>query len=597
MNLWHTKGFKWKIILSVLVFLLSLVCSTVFSVRMHQNALEARRKTAQLNATTYANYLIEDFSQAIGVTHALEQILISEDGQCKRFETVAQNLSSSVLQSIQLAPNGVVTDIYPAAGNEDGKIDLFHDESRSELCRYGRDNNVITLQGPFSLSQGGSGIAVRNPVYLADETGQETFWGFTIVILRVPEVFARSTQALEHFGYDYRLSKRTAPLGDEYEEVASSGQALTDPASYTFPLDGTNSTWKLEVMPKGGWHQADPAMGFFCAGSLVLLLALILALALIGMREQKNVFRHLATTDPLTGLFNRKGFDEALQAYLSKHTEAHCVGVLLDIDNFKSINDVYGHAIGDLALRQLAESMHAHFPTDSILGRNGGDEFCLILKNCTCQSAAERIRAFTEERRTFWYEGVEHPFTISVGYAELSAADARRTPALLLSKADLALYEVKLRGKRGCLAYSEDLQLRVRTHLGFALQDISQHLPGAFLIYKADRVNDELLFANQEMVRFAGCTDLEDLLAFTDHSFRNLIHPDEREAVERSIWAQQDAQQDGTNDYVSFRLVKKDGTYRSVLDHGRLIHNRHYGDIFYVLFMDSDFIRERYQKQ
>ena len=276
MNLWHTKGFKWKIILSVLVFLLGLVCSTVFSVRMHQNALEARRKTAQLNATTYANYLIEDFSRAIGVTDSLEQILISEDGQCKRFETVAQNLYSSVLQSIQLAPNGIVTDIYPAAGNEDGKIDLFHDESRSELCRYGRDNNVITLQGPFSLSQGGSGIAVRNPVYLADETGQETFWGFTIVILRVPEVFARSTQALEHFGYDYRLSKRTAPLGDEYEEVASSGQALTDPASYTFPLDGTNSTWKLEVMPKGGWHQADPAMGFFCAWSLVLLLALIL---------------------------------------------------------------------------------------------------------------------------------------------------------------------------------------------------------------------------------------------------------------------------------------------------------------------------------
>lgn len=527
MNLWHTKGFKWKIILSVLVFLLGLVCSTVFSVRMHQNALEARRKTAQLNATTYANYLIEDFSQAIGVTYALEQILISEDGQCKRFETVAQNLYSSVLQSIQLAPNGIVTDIYPAAGNEDGKIDLFHDESRSELCRYGRDNNVVTLQGPFSLSQGGSGIAVRNPVYLADETGQETFWGFTIVILRVPEVFARSTQALEHFGYDYRLSKSTAPLGDEYEEVASSGQALTDPASYTFTLNGTNSTWKLEVMPKGGWGRTDPAIGFFCAGSLILLLMLILALALIGMREQKNVFRHLATTDPLTGLLNRKGFDEALQAYLSKH--------------------------------------------------------------------AERIRAFTEEHRTFWYEGVEHPFTLSVGYAELSAADAGRTPALLLSKADLALYEVKLRGKRGCLAYSEDLQLRVRTHLGFALQDISQHLPGAFLIYKADRVNDELLFANQEMVRFVGCTDLEDLLAFTDHSFRNLIHPDEREAVEQSIWAQQDARQDGTNDYVSFRLVKKDGTYRPVLDHGRLIHNRHYGDIFYVLLMDSDFIRERYQ--
>ena len=255
MNLWHTKGFKWKIILSVLVFLLGLVCSTVFSVRIHQNALEARREKAQLNATTYANYLIQDFSQAIGVTYALEQILISEDGQCKRFETVAQNLSSSVLQSIQLAPNGIVTDIYPAAGNEDGKIDLFRDESRSKICRYGRDNNVVTLQGPFPLRQGGSGIAVRNPVYLADETGQETFWGFTVVILRVPEVFARSTQALERFGYDYRLSKSNAPLGDEYEEVASSGQALTDPVSYTFPQDGTNDYVSFRLVKKDGTYR------------------------------------------------------------------------------------------------------------------------------------------------------------------------------------------------------------------------------------------------------------------------------------------------------------------------------------------------------
>ena len=116
-------------------------------------------------------------------------------------------------------------------------------------------------------------------------------------------------------------------------------------------------------MPKGGWQQADTATGFFCAVSLIMLLALILALALIGMREQKNVFRHLATTDPLTGLLNRKGFDETLQAYLSKHTEAHCVGVLLDIDNFKSINDVYGHAIGDQALRQLVQQGTVAFDT------------------------------------------------------------------------------------------------------------------------------------------------------------------------------------------------------------------------------------------
>lgn len=596
MNLWHTKGFKWKIVLFVLVFLAALSVLGLCCLRMHQSDLEASREKAQLNALTYSNYLIQDFSRAISVTGSLEQIIISEDGQCDRFAEIAENLFTPELQSIQLAPDGVVTDIYPALGNEAGKIDLLHDEQRGEICRYGRDNHVTTLQGPFPLRQGGSGIAVRTPVYLEDGNGDETFWGFTIVILRVPTVFSRSTLALERFGYAYRISKSNAPLDTTYEEVDSSGQEMTDPASYTFSLEHCSSTWKLEVMPRDGWTTSVRCVTVFWAGALILLLSLILALALLFMREQKNRFRHLATTDPLTGLLNRKGFDEALQSYLAAAPQAQCVGILLDIDNFKSINDVYGHATGDEALRQLARSMQEMFPPDSILGRNGGDEFSLILKNTTCQSAAAQIEAFTHRRRTFQHNGQEHPFTISLGYADLSVDAPRTNPALLLSEADLALYEVKLQGKCGCLAYSKDLHPHTRTHLGFALQDISQHLPGAFLIYKADKADDALLFANQEMIRLVGCTDFEDLLAFTGGRFRNLIHPDEREATEQRIWAQQDSGQYHGNDYLTFHMRTKSGAHRPVLDHGRLIPNLYYGNVFYVLIMDSDFIRKYYEK-
>ena len=152
------------------------------------------------------------------------------------------------------------------------------------------------------------------------------------------------------------------------------------------------------------------------------------------------------------------------------------------------------------------------------------------------------------------------------------------------------------RSLTGCMANREDLQAQKRSQLGVALHDISEHLPGAVRIYKADKADDELLFANQEMIRFAGCTDFEDFLAFTGRRFRTLIHPDERAAVEESIWAQLDAHQDGSNDYVSFRLATKDGTYRHVLDHGRLIPNRHYGNVFYVMIMDSEFIRSHYEK-
>ena len=123
---------------------------------------------------------------------------------------------SDSIESIQLAPNGVVTDIYPAEGNESGKIDLLHDKDRGEISCYARDNHTLITQGPFELKQGGYGIAVRNPVYLKDENGQEYFWGFTIVILRVPDIFSDSINALSDFGYKYKLSKTSSPWSDTY---------------------------------------------------------------------------------------------------------------------------------------------------------------------------------------------------------------------------------------------------------------------------------------------------------------------------------------------------------------------------------------------
>ena len=106
---------------------------------------------------------------------------------------------SDVIESIQLAPDGNVTDIYPSEGTEASKIDLLQDKDCSKISCYARDNHVIITQGPFDLKRGGCGIAVRNPVYLKDENNQEYFWGFTIVILRVPDIFFRCDQCT--FGF------------------------------------------------------------------------------------------------------------------------------------------------------------------------------------------------------------------------------------------------------------------------------------------------------------------------------------------------------------------------------------------------------------
>ncbi len=121
------------------------------------------------------------------------------------------------------------------------------------------------------------------------------------------------------------------------------------------------------------------------------------------------------------------------------------------------------------------------------------------------------------------------------------------------------------------------------------------NLPGAFFIYKADRKNEQILYANQEMIQFVGCKDLEDFFDFTNKKFSGLVHPDEYQSVEESIWKQIISDEDHANDYVQYRMAVKDGSYKNVLDFGRIVDSEYYGSVFYVLVIDYDNIKEHYR--
>lgn len=588
---YHCKTY----ILPILVFLLGCLILSVILHHSCQNHQKHMRTVTELNAEAYSERLQNDINRGITITDSLEEIVISEHGQINKFQKVSEDLMTSYIQSIQIAPGGVVTEIYPETGNETGRIDLINDEYRGEICRYGRDNNIITMQGPFDLKQGGSGIAIRNPVYLEDENGGSSFWGFTIVIIRVPDIFAESVQALTDFGYDYCLSKAISPFDESYEVISESGESMQDPITYDFMLGCCS--FRLSVMPKAGWnHENDLLLGLFIGLFIILLLTGLTSVILVLEQHRKNL-KKISTTDPLTGLLNRKGFDERLSRVIQEHPDVSCVGIQLDIDDFKFINDMYGHAAGDAALKTLARSIKDNFPDNAVLCRNGGDEFSIILIGTTVEEARDRIEKFTGESRYFMQNKEKHNFYISVGYAEFPKNCAEILE--LVRYADMALYEVKLHGKHNCLAYRDEYKYKTqhRSRLGFALQDISENLPGAFLIYKADPEDDRILFANQELINLAGCSDFDDFLAHTDHRFRNLIRPDEQKSVEASIWSQINSKADGNNDYVKFHFARKDGSYHPVLDHGRIINSRYYGNVFYVLIMDCTLVESYYKEE
>ena len=571
---------KKKNLVPLIIFLLGmcLVGFIVYKTDTHEKW--QRRTTAQLNVSTYGERIKNEITNGIAITDALKQVLISENGEINQFDTIAENLISDSIESVQLAPDGVVTDIYPAEGNEAGKIDLLHDKDRGRISCYARDNHTIITQGPFKLKQGGYGIAVRNPVYLNDENGQEYFWGFTIVILRVPDIFSDSIHALSGFGYEYKLSKTETPWSDTYKIVYQSDGQMTQPVSYDFTIG--KEGWKFEVTPESGWRNNTLIITVSTIFTAITLLLSGLTRVWLVSRENKNKFQILARTDSLTGIYNRYGFDESAEKMMDKNPKAHFVAALLDIDDFKFINDIYGHAYGDKALKSLADSMKTFFPSDALLGRNGGDEFCILLQNHTCENAKELLQQFTGLPKTFSYKGKEQSFNISLGYAEYPTFAASRSQ--LMRCADAALYAIKLHEKNGCMAYREGLQSGIRKQLGFAFKDISEHLPGAFIIYRADKDDDELFYANHEFLHMTGYKDIDELFRLTNKRFRNLIREDEQKQIESSIWEQIDSGNE--NDYIHFHLRKADGSYLSVLDHGRIVESQQYGRVFYVLFMD-----------
>ena len=582
---------KKKTIVPLIVFLVGICLLSVFTYNTNVQIQKDRRTIAKLNVETYGQRIENDIENGIETTDTLKQVLINGNGQIINFSKIAENLMSYSVQSVQLAPNGVVTEIYPEEGNEAGKIDLLKDSKRGEISNYAKDHNITIIQGPIKLKQGGSGLVVRNPIYLEDENGQEYFWGFTIVILRVPEVFEDSTNALSKFKYNYRLSRETSVLDKKYVEVDANCDKMIRPVTYNLTVG--KEKWKLEIMPRAGWSNSTTLYLIFFGGlSLVLLLTEIIRVLFL-LDERRVELKELAHKDGLTKLYNRYGFDEMAEKMIKKDPEAYYVAALLDVDDFKLINDMYGHAYGDKALISLAENMQNFFPSSALLGRNGGDEFCILLPNCTMEEVKESLIEFTKTPKTFSYKGQTYSFCISLGYAEYPNNAIERSQ--LMRCADAALYEVKLHGKNGCMAYKEGLQSGVRKQLGFVLNDISENLPGAFIIYRADKEDDEIFYANKEFLDMAGYENLDAFFNGTKKSFRNLIREDQQKAVETSIWNQ--IESGSKNDYIHYQLRRQDGTYIPVLDQGRIVESERFGKVFYVLFMDWQAMQSHYSEK
>jgi diguanylate cyclase (GGDEF)-like protein/PAS domain S-box-containing protein len=259
-------------------------------------------------------------------------------------------------------------------------------------------------------------------------------------IVHVNEAFRRMTrlpreQLIGAYAGDFSRSEQPQ------EELAAAVEAL---------MQGTVFTEERRyVRPEGGLGWIEVVISpVDIDGEVVEYLAQVRD---VTERHRQNAeLRHMAAHDPLTGVLNRRAFDEALQRYVSSLRPGQRCGTLLmiDLDNFKRHNDTYGHASGDTLLIGITQAVNRSLREHDILGRLGGDEFVVLLPETEVDEAemiATRLVTEVREYALATTTDDECPVTASIGVVGLRPGHSDGSSFVL--DADRALYAAKAQGR------------------------------------------------------------------------------------------------------------------------------------------------------
>lgn len=196
-------------------------------------------------------------------------------------------------------------------------------------------------------------------------------------------------------------------------------------------------------------NEANQAIAFIALGSSAAYVALGLVTVLLLNQDFGIALERLARTDPLTGVWNRRGFDEAAPHLIAKLRTEHrdrAAVAIADIDSFKAINDCYGHTTGDAVLIQFAKMLATAIRPGDLLARLGGEEFVLMAMGVDALELYQRVEHVRGMVALPNEDGVALPsITASFGVAQLSAETLSLRDAM--ERADRSLYQAKREGR------------------------------------------------------------------------------------------------------------------------------------------------------
>lgn len=290
--------------------------------------------------------------------------------------------------------------------------------------------------------------------------------GCRLLLVDPAEEFEAMLRSASHPGLD------GIELIDDEDEITRLARLGPDPLVTAYDADEHDWLYPHSPLPAGlailPLRRHDECQGVLtCASAdperyhesmgtdLLRPLAAILAITVENLRNTHRL-QQISLTDPLTGIGNRRFFDQRLEEECARAVRngRPLVMLLVDIDHFKQVNDAHGHAIGDNVLRAVATRIRAELRTADILARYGGEEFTVLLPDTQITPAldiAERIRAVVESTGTDLFGNPIPPVTVSIGIASveelLTEPDPLQLATHLEATADASMYRAKQSGR------------------------------------------------------------------------------------------------------------------------------------------------------
>jgi len=397
----------------------------------------------------------DTISKLLYKTQALAAIVIQGNGSTDSFDIIAPTIvDDPVIKNVILAPDCIVTKVYPLAGNENilGWNYLSDREGNKEAIAA-MEKGELVLGGPIDTVQGGKAIFGRLPVYIDTPQEKHKFWGLVSVTLKFPEVLeSAELEIFSTYGYSYHLWRLNPDTNEKQIIACSSEDKFMNTRYIEKKVQILNAEWCLRVSPVLLWYHYHENIALVIAGFCISLVVLFVMQNNYELKNVQIIFEMMAITDPLTGIFNRRHFLEIVRINIEKarrHKE-NCYFIMFDIDKFKNVNDTYGHQIGDKVLMDVTARIKADIRPYDLFARYGGEEFIIftagISKTEVCDMT-ERLRLSICCRK-FEYDDISIDCSASFGIAHMFDYNLDKA----IKHSDEAMYTAKRNG-RNCVAY------------------------------------------------------------------------------------------------------------------------------------------------